>query len=266
MTEQPGSRTGTTWYESTPSWPDADAMSPPRPNVVVVLLDDVGFSQLGCYGSDIATPAIDRLARHGLRYSNFTTTALCSPTRASLLTGRNHHRVGMASIAELVNGFPNSRGRVDERAGMVQEILLNAGYSTFASGKWHLVAAEEQTMAGPFGNWPLGRGFERFYGFLAGDTNHWHPTLVQDNHPVDAPARPEDGYHLTTDLVDHAIGFITDQQSAAPDKPFFCYLALGAGHAPHHAFPGDIAAYRGRYAKGWDQARAEWFTRQKELG
>src|SRR5579875_504861 len=111
MTEQPGSRTGTTWYESTPSWPDADAMSPPRPNVVVVLLDDVGFSQLGCYGSDIATPAIDRLARHGLRYSNFTTTALCSPTRASLLTGRNHHRVGMASIAELVNGFPNSRGR-----------------------------------------------------------------------------------------------------------------------------------------------------------
>jgi arylsulfatase A-like enzyme len=266
MTEQSGSQTGTTWYESTPSWPAEDTTSAQRPNVVVVLLDDVGFSHLGCYGSDISTPVIDQLARRGLRYNNFTTTALCSPTRASLLTGRNHHRVGMASIAELVNGFPNNRGRVDERAGMLQEILRGAGYNTFASGKWHLVAAEEQSMAGPFDNWPLGRGFERFYGFLAGDTNHWNPTLVQDNHPVDAPARPEDGYHLTTDLVDRAIGFITDQQSAAPGKPFFCYLALGAGHAPHHAFPDDIAAYRGHYAKGWDRVRLEWFRRQKELG
>jgi arylsulfatase A-like enzyme len=257
---------GTTWREST-SW------SPPRPkppdgapNVVMIVLDDVGFSQLGCFGSDIETPHIDHLAAEGLRYNNFHTTTLCSPTRACLLTGRNHHRVGMATIAEFASGFPNSRGFVTKRAGMLQEILRVHGYNTFAVGKWHLVAADHQTMAGPFDHWPLGRGFDRYYGFLGGDNNQWHPDLVYDNHRVDPPGRPEDGYHLSVDLVDRAIGFLRDQQSAAPGKPFFCYLAFGAGHAPHHVPQDYIDRYLGRYAKGWDRTREEWVARQRKLG
>lgn len=258
-------RLGDTWHDSEPTWTEP-AVAVGKPNVLVVLLDDVGFSQLGCFGSHIETPVIDGLAAGGVRYNGFTTTALCSPTRASLLTGCDHHRVGMACIAELVNGFPNSQGRVDPDAAMLPEVLRDAGYSTFASGKWHLVAAEEQSAAGPFGNWPIGRGFERFYGFLAGDTNQWNPTLVEDNHFVDQPRSPEEGYHLTSDLVDHAIQFVVDQKSAVADKPFFCYLALGAGHSPHHAFPQDIAHYRGCFDEGWDRIRTEVFERQQRLG
>lgn len=257
---------GTTWRDSTPWWP-----APPRPpqgapNVVVIVLDDVGFAQLGCFGSDIDTPHMDALAAGGLRYNNFHTTTLCSPTRACLLTGRNHHTVGMATIAEFTNGFPNSRGFVTKRAAMLQEVLRLSGYNAFATGKWHLVAADHQSMAGPFEHWPLGRGFDRYYGFLGGDNNQWNPDLIYDNHRVDPPASPDDGYHLSADIVDRAIEFVRDQQAASPGKPFFSYLAFGAGHAPHHAPAEHIARYAGRYAKGWDATRDEWFARQRELG
>lgn len=257
---------GTTWKDSTPCWPPSPAPPAGAPNIVLIVLDDVGFAQLGCFGSDIETPSMDRLAAEGLRYNNFHTTALCSPTRACLLTGRNHHAVGMATIAEFTNGYPNSRGFVTRKAAMLQEMLAPHGYNSFAVGKWHLVTADHQTMAGPFEHWPLGRGFDRFYGFLGGDNNHWNPDLVHDNHRVDPPGLPEDGYHLSVDLVDKAIAFVRDQQAAAPGKAFFSYLAFGAGHAPHHVPHSYIDRYTGRYDKGWDRTRQEWFARQRELG
>ena len=261
-----GGRIGVSWRESTPWWPPERTAPEGAPNVVMIVLDDVGFAQLGCFGSDIATPHMDRLAAEGLRYNNFHTTTLCSPTRACLLTGRNHHTVGMASIAEFTNGYPNSRGFVTKKAAMLQEILAEYNYNSFATGKWHLVTADHQTMAGPFEHWPLGRGFDRYYGFLGGDTNNWNPDLIYDNHRVEQPATPEEGYHLSADIVDHAIAFIRDQQAAAGGKPFFSYVAFGAGHAPHHTPPAYIERYAGRYAKGWDVTRAEWFARQRELG
>lgn len=257
---------GLSWRDSTPWWPREHQAPQGAPNVLMIVLDDVGFAQLGCFGSDIDTPHMDSLAAEGLRYNNFHTTALCSPTRACLLTGRNHHTVGMATIAEFTNGFPNSRGFVTKKAGMLQEMLREHNYNSFATGKWHLVTADHQTMAGPFEHWPLGRGFDRYYGFLGGDNNHWNPDLIHDNHRVEPWGRPEDGYHLSGDIVDHAISFVRDQQSAAPGKPFFCYVAFGAGHAPHHAPVDYIERYAGRYAKGWDVTRAEWFARQREMG
>lgn len=261
-----GGRIGVTWRDSVPSWPTEPETPAGAPNVLMIVLDDVGFAQLGCYGSDIETPNMDRLAAEGLRYNNFHTTTLCSPTRACLLTGRNHHSVGMATIAEFTNGFPNSRGFVTKRAAMLQEMLAPYNYNSFAAGKWHLVTADHQSMAGPFEHWPLGRGFDRYYGFLGGDNNHWNPDLIYDNHRVEPPASPEDGYHLSEDIVDHAMAFVRDQQAAAPGKPFFSYVAFGAGHAPHHAPRDYIERYAGRYAKGWDATRAEWFARQRELG
>jgi arylsulfatase A-like enzyme len=257
---------GRTWQDSEPWWPPLPAPPEGAPNVLFVVLDDVGFAQLGCFGSDIETPHMDRIAYDGLRYNNFHTTTLCSPTRACLLTGRNHHTVGMATIAEGTNGFPNSRGNVTKRAGLLSEMLHPHGYNSFAVGKWHLVDAHQQTMAGPFDHWPLGRGFDRYYGFLGGDNNQWHPDLIHDNHRVDPPATPEAGYHLSADIADKAIEFVRDQQAAAPGKPFFCYVAFGAGHAPHHAPREYIERYAGRYDKGWDRVREEWFARQRELG
>jgi arylsulfatase A-like enzyme len=261
-----GGQIGRTWQDSDPWWPPDSAPPAGAPNVVFIVLDDVGFAQLGCFGSDIETPHMDAIAGGGLRYNNFHTTTLCSPTRACLLTGRNHHSVGMATIAEATNGFPNSRGRVTTRAGLLSEILHEHGYNSFAVGKWHLVDAHQQTMAGPFDHWPLSRGFDRYYGFLGGDNNQWNPDLIYDNHRVDPPATPEDGYHLSVDIVDKGIEFVRDQQSAAAGKPFFLYVAFGAAHAPHHAPREYIERYAGRYDKGWDAVREEWFARQKELG
>lgn len=257
---------GKTVEESTPYWPEPVRPKDGSPNVVIILLDDMGFSQLGCYGSDISTPNIDKLAENGIRYNNFHTTAICSPTRASLLTGRNPHATGVAFVTEQDSGFPHSRGKVRKDTGMLSEILVEKGYNTFAVGKWHLAPGAEQTNAGPFDGWPLGRGFERFYGFLPGYTDQWNPDLVEDNHRVNPPKTPEEGYHITEDLTDKAIQFIRDQKSAAPNKPFFCYLAYGAPHAPHQAPKEFIEKYRGKYDKGWDKVREETFARQKELG
>ena len=237
--------------------------------MLVVVLDDVGFAQLGCFGSDIATPAIDALAAGGLRYRRFHVTAMCSPTRACLLTGRNQHRVGMGFVADLPIGFPGYDGRIPRSAAGMPRLLRDAGYSTFAVGKWHLVPRWEQSASGPFDRWPLGVGFERYYGFLNGDTNQYAPDLVCDNGFVDPPGGADGlgtGYHLTEDLADRAIRLIQDQQQATPGKPFLCYLATGAMHAPHQAPATYIDAYRGRFDDGWDAWRRHTFERQVAAG
>jgi arylsulfatase A-like enzyme len=260
---------GRTLRESTPAFPEplgAGRRAPGAPNVLVVVLDDLGFAQLGCYGSDIATPNIDRLAAGGLRYRRFHVTALCSPTRACLLTGRNHHRVGMGFLTDIPIGFPGYNGRIPPSAATLPRMLRDAGYSTFAVGKWHLTPRWEESASGPFARWPLGLGFERFFGFLGGDTNQWTPELVSDNGFVEPHCTPEEGYHLSEDLADRAIRFIQDQQQATPDRPFFCYLATGAVHAPHQAPADYIDAYRGRFDGGWEAWREATFARQVAAG
>lgn len=257
---------GRTIESSSPWWPPLPSAPAGAPNVVIVLLDDVGYAQFGCYGSDIATPTFDRLAGAGLRYSNFHTTALCSPTRAALLTGRNHHTNGMGRIVELATGFPGYDATVPKTNGMLSEILLGEGYSTFAVGKWHLAPAGEMAMGGPKDRWPLGRGFERFYGFLGGETDQYHPDLVYDNHQIDPPSTPPEGYHLTEDLAGKAISFMTDLRAVSPAKPFLLWFAPGACHAPHHV-PREYAdRYTGMFDQGWDRWREEVFERQVRSG
>ena len=219
---------GITYAESTPWWPEPQRPAESAPNVVLVVLDDVGFGSIGSFGAEIETPVIDSLARDGLQYTNFHVTPLCSPTRASLLTGRNHHSVGMSMLSNADSGFPGKRGSVSTAAATVAEVLCAEGYNTGAFGKWHLTPIDQTTSAGPYDQWPLARGFERFYGFMEGMTDHFYPELVRDNHRIDPPATPEEGYHLTEDLVSHAIDYVSDQKSVAPDKPFLVYLAFGA--------------------------------------
>jgi arylsulfatase len=257
---------GRTVADSTPWWPTRPHPGEDAPNVVVILIDDLGFSHFGCFGSTIETPNIDRLAAGGLRYSNYHVTPLCSPTRASLLTGRNHHEVGMRSVSNFNTGFPNMRGHITNHAATVAEVVRDEGYTTFAVGKWHLCQMEDASAAGPYDQWPCQRGFDRYYGFLDGETDQFHPELVYDNHPVDPPASPEDGYHLSEDLVDRGLGFVHDSKSVRPDRPFFMYLAFGATHAPHQAPPAYLDKYRGRFDQGWDAIRDEWFARQHALG
>ena len=263
---EPGEFTGIagrTLEDSTASWPPLPRAPEAAPNVVIVLLDDVGYAQLGCFGSDIATPTFDRLAAGGLRYSNFHTTALCSPTRACLLTGRNHHRSGMGRIVEFASGFPGYDATMPQSNGFLSEVLVNQGYATFAVGKWHLAPATEMAMGAPRERWPLGRGFDRFYGFLGGETDQYHPDLVHDNHQVDPPRSAEEGYHLSEDLADRAIGYLADLRAFSPERPFFLYFALGACHAPHHVPPSYRDRYRGRFDQGWDRWREEVFARQQ---
>ncbi|MEO6626727.1 MAG: arylsulfatase [Burkholderiaceae bacterium] len=257
---------GRTASTSEAAWPLPTRAKPGSPNVLILLLDDVGFAQLGCYGSDIRTPTFDRLAAGGLRYRDFHTTAICSPTRACLMTGRNHHSNGVGIIQEMATGFPGYNGMVPKENGFLSEILLNQGYSTLGIGKWHLTLAGEYASGASKARWPLSRGFERFYGFLGGKTNQWSPTLVHDSHYIAPPKRPEEGYHLNADLADHAIEFLTDLRTIAPEKPFFMYYCLGAGHAPHHVEPEWIERYRGQFDKGWDQWREEVFERQLATG
>jgi arylsulfatase len=257
---------GRTISESVPSWPAPVRAKPGSPNVLFIILDDVGFGQLGCFGGPVETPNIDRLARNGLRYNNFHTTALCSPTRSCFLTGRNHHSNNMACITEGATGFPGANGQIPRANGFLSEMLVGQGYSAYAVGKWHLTPDEETNMAARKDRWPLGRGFERFYGFLGGETHQYYPELVYDNHPVDPPSTPEQGYHLSVDLADRALGFVRDQKAVAPDKPFFLYFALGAAHAPHHAPKEWIDRYKGKFDQGWDRLREETLARQKALG
>ena len=256
---------GRTVYESEPWWPTPQ-IATGKPNVVLVVLDDTGFSHFGCYGSSIDTPNIDRLAAGGLRYVNFHTTALCSPTRACLLTGRNHHAVGMRAVSNMDTGFPNMRGYLPESAATVADVLRGAGYGTYATGKWHLTPMSECSAAGPFHNWPLSRGFDRFYGFMQGETDQFYPELTVDNHHIEASSLPEDGYHVSEDIVDNTIKFIRDQISLVPERPFFSYVAFGATHSPHQAPQEYLDKYRGHFDRGWDVMRAEWFEQQKAQG
>ncbi|MEW6130437.1 MAG: arylsulfatase [Acidobacteriota bacterium] len=267
-TQQSGSQNkgviGRTYKESKPEW-NLPAKAPQgAPNVIYLVLDDVGFAQLGCYGSEIQTPNLDKLAAGGLRYNNFHTTALCSPSRACLLTGHNHHANHFGVVAEAATGYPGYDGRMPRSQATIAEILKQSGYATFYVGKWHQAPPDETSDAGPFERWPLGMGFERFYGFLGGETNQWFPDLVYDNHHIEAPRRA--GYHLTEDLTDRAIQFINEQKQVNPDKPFFMNLAYGAGHAPHHVPKKYIEIYKGKFDKGWDKVREETLTRQKQMG
>ncbi len=257
---------GRTLADSQSWFDEAPHPGPDAPNVVIILLDDTGFAQLGCYGSDIDTPNIDALAAAGVQFTNFHVTPLCSPTRASLLTGRSQHAVGMRSLANFGTGFPNQLGHITNHAATVAEVLREEGYATFCVGKWHLAPMEQCSAAGPFDQWPLSRGFDRFYGFLEGETDQFHPDLVCDNHPIDPPAGPDEGYHLSEDLVDQALRMVSDSVGVRPDRPFFLYLPFGATHAPHQAPARYLEKYRGRYDEGWDIVRQRWFARQLELG
>ena len=236
------------------------------PNVVVIVLDDIGFAQLGCFGSPIRTPNIDRLSSEGLRYNRFHVTSICSSTRAALLTGRNHHAVGVGMTMETPLGYPGYTGRIPPSAATMARVLRDSGYSTLAVGKWHLCPRGEYSASGPMTRWPLGLGFERYYGFLGAETSQWAPELCRDNTFVDPPRSPEEGYHLSEDLVDEAIRMILDQQQATPAKPFFCYLAFGAAHAPHQVHPEWSAPYAGAFDEGWELLRAQIFERQVAEG
>jgi arylsulfatase len=254
--------------DSTPDW---TPFEPPRapegaPNVVYIVLDDVGFSAMSCYGGPIETPNIDRIVDNGVRYTQFHTTALCSPTRSCLLTGRNHTRNSMACITEAAIGYPNASGTIPPENGMLSEILAERGWNTYMVGKWHLCPTDEMNLAAPRRNWPSGRGFERWYGFLGAETNQWYPDLVYDNHLVDQPRTPEEGYHLTEDITDKALEFIQDSKAVAPEKPFFLYYAPGACHAPHQAPKEWIDRFEGRFDIGYEAMREQTLANQKKLG
>jgi arylsulfatase A-like enzyme len=255
---------GRYYDESTPWWPPIRRPAADTPNVVLVVLDDVGFAQLGCFGSDIETPALDNLAANGLRYRNFHTTALCSPTRACLLTGRNHHSNGMGRVIELATGFPGYNATIPRSNAMLSEIVVPHGFAAYAVGKWHLAPDNDCNLAASRRQWPLGRGFERFYGFMGGETHQFAPALVHDNHFVDQPRSFEDGYHLTEDLTDRAIEYVADLRNVDPAKPFFLYFATGACHSPHQAPAEWVERYRGRFDEGWDVWRDRTLSRQLE--
>jgi arylsulfatase A-like enzyme len=257
---------GRTFDKSSPAWPKPLRAKEGAPNVLFIVLDDTGFGQLGCYGSPIETPNLDRLAANGLRFNNMHTTALCSPTRSCILTGRNHHSNAMACITEASTGYPGANGYIPFENGFLSEILHEHGYNSYAIGKWHLTPADQISAAGPYDRWPLGRGFERYYGFLGGETHQYYPELVYDNHQVEAPKKPEEGYHVTEDLVDKAISFVADSKQVAPNKPFFMYFCTGAQHAPHHVPKEWADKYKGKFDDGWEAYREKVFVKQKKLG
>jgi arylsulfatase len=254
---------------------DPDTMFPPirqlrppagAPNVLVVLIDDAGFGSSSAFGGPCQTPVAERLAKAGLRFTRFHTTALCSPTRAALLSGRNHHAVGMGGITEIATSAPGYNSLRPNTCAPLAEVLKLNGYSTAQFGKCHEVPVFEATPVGPYDRWPTGSGFERFYGFIGGETSQYAPPLYDGTTPIQAPRTAEEGYHLTEDLADQTIGYIRQQKSISPDKPFFIYFAPGATHAPHHVPKDWIAKYKGKFDQGWDKLREETFARQKKLG
>jgi arylsulfatase len=259
---------GTTFKDSKPDFPKLVQAPAGAPNVMIVILDDVGFGHAGTFGGGVSTPTLDRLARDGLRYNSFHTTALCSPTRAALLTGRNHHSVGTGVVIEMGTGFPGYTGIVPNAAAALPEILRQNGYSTAAFGKWHNTPDTEISAAGPFERWPTGRtwGFDYFYGFMNGETHQYYPVLYRNITAVAQPRSPEEGYHVTADIADEAIGWINQVNATNPDKPWLLYFAPGAIHAPHHTPKPYIEKYKGKFDAGWDKYRDETFARQKQMG
>ena len=255
---------GRTAADSTPDPLQPVKAGPGSPNIVYIVLDDTGFGDLGCYGSEVATPNIDALASGGLLYNNFHSKAVCSPTRASLLTGRNAHSVGMKELPGGDQGYPHTRGRVPASAANIAQILSKNGYSTFAAGKWHLVPREDMTAAGDRTHWPLQKGFDRFHGFLSGWSDQYRPDLVVDNHSVKPPDRPD--YHFSEDIVEQSIEMLSGNLEDGAEKPFFLYLAFGAMHAPIQVPKRYIEKYAGAFNDGWDVIRERRFRRQLELG
>ena len=249
-------------------FPPITPIRPPKgaPNVLIVLLDDVGFGASSAFGGPCRTPTAERLASEGLKYRRFHTTALCSPTRAAMLAGRNHHAVGMGGITEIATSAPGYNSLRPNTCAPLAEILKLNGYSTAQFGKCHEVPVFESTPIGPYDHWPTGSGFERFYGFIGGENNQYYPSLYDGTAPIEPDRTGDEGYHLMEDLADKAIEYIRTQKSIAPDKPFFIYFAPGACHAPHHVPKDWVAKYKGRFDKGWDALREETFDRQKKLG
>jgi arylsulfatase len=256
---------GTIVAESTPAEMKMPKAPNGAPNIVLILLDDVGFGTCGTFGGPVPTPALDRVAANGLRFNQFHTTALCSPTRAAMLTGRNHHTVHMGGIPESANVFPGYDSVIPKEAASVAEILKQSGYSTAAFGKWHLTPLWEQTLAGPFDRWPTGLGFDRFYGILNAEASQWEPPMFDQTTPV-MPYEGRDDYHMTEDIADKAISWMRVQKASQPDKPFFSYIATGAMHCPHHVAPEWIEKFKGQFDQGWDALRREIYERQLALG
>jgi len=261
-----GGRIGRTFAESKPWWPEPVRAPAGAPNIVIIYLDDVGFSDFGCYGAETVTPNIDRLAGNGLRFSGYTTVPMCTPARAALMTGRNPHSVGCGWLNTSDPGFPGYGGEIAADAPTIAELLRDRGYSTTAVGKWHNTREHNVSPAGDRSSWPLQRGFDRFYGFLAAETSYFHPEALREgNHLLDIDAYPE-GYYITDDLTDRAIRWTKEHVAAEPRKPFFLYLPYNAAHVPLHAKPEDIRRYRGRYDAGWDEIRAQRHARQLAMG
>src|SRR3954462_9278859 len=250
------------------SYPPIVPLRPPAgaPNVLVVLIDDAGFACSSAFGGPWATPTAERLAEGGLRFNRFHTTALCSPTRQALLTGRNHHSVGMGGITEIATSAPGYSSVRPKAAAPLAETLKLNGYCTAPFGKCHEVPVWETSPMGPFHQWPTGSGFEYFYGFIGGETNQYYPAIYEGTTPVEPSKTLEEGYHFTEDMTDKAIAWVRQQKSLMPDKPFFMYFAPGGTHAPHHVPQEWADKYRGQFDQGWDAVREETLARQKAVG
>ncbi|WP_206028431.1 arylsulfatase [Thalassoroseus pseudoceratinae] len=251
--------------DSVMKWPqEPERLPKDAPNILIILIDDIGFGVADTFGGEVHTPTLTKLANQGLMYNTFHTTSICSPTRAALLTGRNHTRVGSGTIAERAVAFDGYTGVIPKTAATIAEILKQYGYHTSAFGKWHNTPATETTAIGPKNRWPAGYGFEHFYGFLGGETSQWEPRLTENYNHIEPPEDPQ--YHLTEDMVDQALKWVDDSQAFAPDKPFFMYWAPGAVHGPHHIFPGWANKYKGKFDDGWDNYRERVYQRQLEMG
>ena len=234
------------------------------PNVVIVLIDDIGFGHSSAFGGPISMPTLEKMAANGLKYNRFHTTALCSPTRTALLTGHNHHANNAGAIMELATAFPGNTGARPRTITTLAEILRQNGYNTAAFGKYHETPPWEVSVSGPHDRWPTGSGFEKFYGFIGGETNQWAPAIYDGT--VRVEHKPSPDYHFTVDMTDQAINWVSAQHALTPDKPFYLYFATGATHAPHHAPKEWIAKYKGQFSSGWDKLREETFSRQKKMG
>jgi len=257
---------GKTYTESVEAWPEVPKPPTGAPNVVIIVLDDVGFGQVGTFGGPVPTPALDNLAAKGLKYNRFHTTAICGPSRAALLTGRNHHNCGSGFLAEWATGFPSYTTMIPKSTATVGKILKENGYNTSWFGKNHNTPDWESSVVGPFDRWPTGLGFDYFYGFIGGETNQYYPVLFENTVAVEPPSSPDDGYHLMTDLTDKAIGWLRYSKSVNPDKPVLMYFAPGAMHAPHHVGPQWREKFSRQFDAGWDVVREETFQRQLDLG
>ncbi len=255
-----------TFKDSTPSYPQPVKAPQGSPNVLIILLDDVGFGMAGAFGGPVPTPNLDKLAAGGLKYNHFHTTALCSPTRAALLAGRNHHSCGTGVIIEMGTGYPGYTGIIPRSCALVPKILHDNGYATAMFGKWHNTPETEISPSGPFDRWPTGLGFEYFYGFNQGEADQYHPTLYRNTTPATPPKTPEEGYHFTEDMTDETIAWTSNVRAADPDKPWFVYFSTGAVHAPHQVPKEWREKFTGKFDHGWDRQRELTFAKQKELG